>query len=330
MSFHKDVINNEQGLALLMTVFIVTLATILVLDFSGETLRYQRQCRMFQERVQADLMLKSAIGLAQGLIEFPKPPTSTDEDWLGDLWSVVASESSLPIPGFVGEPKLLIVDESSKINVNTIVAAPFPPTPGGINAYWRDALSALLQSQGFGDENYEPEESRTLGNKGFNANNQVAAIYDWIDTDKLSLNDSSFDGQGIETQADKRWFFNRPLSSISELALIPGMTLERLARISRFVKASPSSYSKINVNTAPLEVLQAIRFEPDQISDIIQQRLGKPIDQATLSLLVQVGGNPNLAQIKTVEAKSSAHTLRSPCLTSLAGHMLSSLSQDLE
>lgn len=307
----KQILNNEDGLALLMTVFVVSLATILVLDFSGETLRYQRQCRMFQERVQADLMLKSAIGLSQALIEFPKIE-GIEEDWLGDLWSVVASESSLPIPGFVGEPKLMIVDESSKINVNAIVGnftgAPPLGTGGAaapnISTHWRDALRDLFANHlGFVDEDYPPEEARTLGNKGLNANSQVAAIYDWIDQDQQSLNDPSFEGQGIETQADKRWFFNRPIAGISELALIPGMTLERLARASKFVRSSPSYYSKINVNTAPAEVLSSIGFDSGQVSDILQQRLDKPIDQATLSLLTQVGGNPNLAQITSVQSQ---------------------------
>ena len=299
--------NDESGIALLMTIFVVALSTILVLDFSAETLRYQRQCRMFQERIQADFMLKSSIGLAETLIELPKEP-GIESDWLGDLWSVISSETSLPVEGFVGEPKIQIVDDSGKININSIYSEtnpPFNPEQQNTIHYWRDVLTQLFTNSGFRSEEYPEEEARTLGNIGFDAGKQVAAIHDWIDRNNQSLSDPGFNSQGVESGLDQTFFFNRPLQSLSELALVPGMTLDRLNSVSRFVRTANRTTSRININTAPLEVLSAIGFDTSQVEEILQQRIDLQggYDQSTLSLLVQSGGNPKLAEVTSVRSQ---------------------------
>ena len=83
------------------------------------------------------------------------------------------------------------------------------------------------------------------------------------------------------------------------------MTLDRLSRISRFVRTAPAFFSRININTAPYEVLQAIGFDSTQVDEIVQQRtqLEGGYDQSTLSLLVQSGGNPRLAQVTSVNSQ---------------------------
>ena len=298
--------NDESGVALLMTIFVVALSTILVLDFSSETLRYQRQCRMFQERVQADFMLKSSIGFAQTLIELPK---EIESDWLGDPWSVISSETSLPVDGFIGEPKIHIVDDSGKININSIVGNapvnPNDPNSQSIQNFWRDALSQIFAISGFRNEEYPEEEARTVGNIGFDAVKQVGAIHDWIDSDTITFSDPGFNSQGIESGLDKTFFFNRQLQSLSELALVPGITLDKLNRISRFVRTSPNFYSRININTAPHEVLEAIGFDSSQVSEIVEQRqaLVGGYDQSTLSLLVQNSGNPRISEVTAVTSQ---------------------------
>jgi type II secretory pathway component PulK len=56
--------HREQGFALVMTIFIIALASILVMNFADETLRYQRATRNYTERIQADFVLKSALNPA--------------------------------------------------------------------------------------------------------------------------------------------------------------------------------------------------------------------------------------------------------------------------
>ena len=308
--------HDEAGFALILTVFIVALATILVLDFASETLAYQSNARASTERVQADFTLKSTLNVAKLLLELPKLPTvgsngelrATREDWLGETWAFASSLPSLPFPG---DPRLTIVDESGKININAIYAQnpfgglnpnPTPTPPGAQDGdggqqqqpqdptdFWKNALSDLFERRGFQREVYRPEARRTLGDTGYDANDQVAVLHDWIDPDSDSHSSGTFPGEGIESFAEKTWFYNRPLRSMSELALVPGMTLERIQAIGPFVKTSRTGFgtaAKINVNTAPIDVLLALGFEEATVVRIEEQRAKGPIANEDLRDLV--------------------------------------------
>ena len=295
-----------------MTVFIVALATILVMDFAEETLRYQRSARNYSERIQADFMLKSAINLSRVLLEVPKFE-GIKEDWLGEPWALIAAAPSLPISGFIGEPRLMIVDESGKINLNAIASTassstnPFaglsetpPTTPGEATGatptqddkpnFWKNAVNELFTNFGFRREQYAENEYRTLGNQGFEASDQVAVLNDWIDADSDSHHSAAFPGEGIESSADKAWFYNRPFRTLSDLLLVPGMTLDRLARIAPYVRVSRDSDSKVNVNTAAPEVLLALGFQESQVVEMVQERTNLPITTELLKNLVEGGG----------------------------------------
>ncbi|MCB0324226.1 MAG: general secretion pathway protein GspK, partial [Bdellovibrionales bacterium] len=264
---------DERGFALIMTVFVIALATIIVMNFSSEALSYQRATRSYTDRVQADFMLKSSLNLARVLLELPKEE-GIREDWLGEPWALIAAAPSLPISGFLGEPRLMIVDESGKINLNAVAGTggsaggnPFggaAPSPTGgpteVDDYWKNVLRELFLRAGFVRDQYPDEQKRTLGNVALEASDQVAVLHDWIDTDNRSHANAAFPGEGIESSADQTWFYNRPLRTLSEAALVPGMTLERLARIAPYVTASASGGNRININTAPLEVLLALGF----------------------------------------------------------------------
>ena len=190
-SFETD---NEEGFALLMTVFVVALATILVLDFSTETLRYQRQARLYQERIKADYVVKSLIVLGEVVLQLPKENGRT-EDSLLDYWHLIGSEQNIPIYNFEGEARIGIVDETSKLNINAINSV-----RNSSDTSWMDTFSILFEQLGFQDEAYEERLERTLGNRGYNSLNQVAIINDWLDGNSSSFSVSGY-GQGIESSA---------------------------------------------------------------------------------------------------------------------------------
>lgn len=315
---------DEKGFALILTIFIVTLTTIIVLDFASETLAYQRTSRMYSERIQADYILKSAINLAQVLLEVPKAE-GVREDWLGEPWALISAVQTLPIAGLPGEPevRLQITDESGKINLNSIYSGnglagglggqpgfmtPNDPSliggqPSGQGlidptSTWKNALRMLFQQRGIVRESYDSKKLRTLGDRGFDADDQVAVIHDWIDPDSQSHISAEFPGNGLESSADKTWFYNRQFRTLSELPLVPGMTLERSARIGPYVRAGRNTASRINVNTAPLEVLIAIGFSESQALRIVEERAKDPIGQDELALLVE--GDQQLSRITTI------------------------------
>lgn len=90
---------------------------------------------------------------------------------------------------------------------------------------------------------------------------------------------------GAETTQDDQIYLQRnpayraahaPLSSISELQLIEGITAERMALLAPFVSALPES-ENINVNTAPAEVLAALLdTSPSAARVLINERMAYP------------------------------------------------------
>lgn len=313
--------NDERGFALLMTVFVIALATLLVMSFVEETFQYQRVSRNFTERIQATFVLKSSINMAKVLLELPKPKEIT-EDWLGDIWAGLANGAPpIPLSDVVGECRMMIADESGKIDLNAVVpsggsfsygnpyggSAGSPSGTGSVQPgdersnFWKNVLRELFAQVGFAREQYGDKSGRTAGNMAFDAANQVAVISDWIDADSVSHRSASFPGEGIESSADPTWFYNRSFRSIAELALVPGMTLERVARIAPYVRVSPTGNSRVNVNTAPVPVLLALGFPESQVEEMQRERLNLPITRELLGKLV--AGNPQLGQMTTVNSQ---------------------------
>jgi type II secretory pathway component PulK len=308
----KALSRTERGIALIMVIFIVSFASIIVLSLADMSRMDLRTSRSFAENIQGDFVLKSTLNLARVLIEAPKLE-GINEDWLGEPWALIASAPVLPVSGFIGEPRMMIVDEDGKINLNSAVpnsvagsANPFAPTqpvPGqdgsaGLateSLYWMNTLHEIFKRAQFERETYDEDLYRTLGNIGYQAGDQVAMIVDWVDEDKSAFRNAAFAGEGAESSANKEWFYNRPIRTVSELLLVPGMTLERVARIAPFVRAAPplsNQSTKVNVNTAPLEVLVSMGFSESQASELIQERLNLPITSEILNTLTQ--GDPQL------------------------------------
>ncbi|HQH28674.1 MAG TPA: type II secretion system protein GspK, partial [Oligoflexia bacterium] len=119
--------------------------------------------------------------------------------------------------------------------------------------------------------------------------------------DSNSHSSANFPGQGIESSADKAWFYNRVFRTISELALVPGMTPERMSRIAPFVRTSQPQSSKVNINTAPLEVLLAIGIPESQAREIFAERTNLPIDSAMLQNIT--AGDAQLARVAAVTSQ---------------------------
>ncbi len=304
--------HNERGFALIMTIFIIALASILVMGFAQETFEHQRAVRSYTERIQADYVIKSAFNLAKVLLELPKAE-GVKEDWLGEPWALIAGAPALPITGISGEVRLMIVDESGKINANAILGEnvlsypgePSPPqAPGQTDSatFWKESLRNLFYQAGFAREQYSKDRFRTLGNVAFDPEEQVAVIHDWIDHDLTSHSSPTFGGRGIESSADKTWFYNRPMRNIAELALVPGMTLERTALAAPFLRVSqqPRDY-QININTAPLEVLTAIGIPEAEARDIFTERTNLPFTNEMVKKFQTA--NPQLARVLTVKSQ---------------------------
>jgi type II secretory pathway component PulK len=314
--------NAEKGVALLMTLFVLTLATLIIFELGKVARTDLRLSRGFAEGVQGDYVLKSGINLARVLLEIPKLP-GVQEDWLGEPWALISTQQELPIGGVIGEPKLYITDEDSKIDIDWIMtksrSQPPPSSPNPQSGkqpllpsdYWKTVLADLMLKLGFVQEQYDSALHRTIGDVGYDAQNQVAQIIDWADTDRKSFTQPGF-GTGIESEAPRGWFYNRKFQELSELLLVPGMTKERLRRLAPFVKVKPpgigttSTITSINVNTAAPEILTSLQVDPTQVNDLLQQRQSFPLNRTTLDTLAQ--NYPDLRQyLKVTSTTFSAY-----------------------
>ena len=267
----------ERGVALLLVIFIISIGTLLVFEL-GRTARYDsRSARAFAERVQGNYVIRSGFNLSQVILAMPKI-NGPEEDWLGDIWAELGRARELPIQGLPGTPRIEIIDESSKLNLNWLEET------GKTGDAWKEKFGQLFNQLGFVQENFSESEHRTPGNVSYESQQQVAVITDWIDDDNESLPSGTLGVGGIESGAPRWWFYNRPLRNLNEVLLVPGMTRERLSRLAPFVKATDSQggTSKINVNTARFETLLALGYSPSYASDIMSSRTSAPIDDARL------------------------------------------------
>jgi type II secretory pathway component PulK len=302
----------ERGVALLIVVFFLSLATILVFEFARTAEVDQRASRSFVEGLQDDYLLKSAVNVGRLVLEAPKLQ-NMNEDWLGEPWAQVGGAPDFDIPELRGKIRLMIVDETSKIEVNSI-ASPVQGQPDSpANKMWRDVMAKLFETIGFEREQFGNDRIRTPGNVAFKAADQVAVIHDWIDGDNNSYSVDGFAGQGAEAQLGKQYFSNRQLRSVSELLVVPGITLERMQRLAPFVRVSPPrqtgapvtpgvTQAQLNVNTVPYETLLALGIPETLAQEMAVQRLNAPITSELLRQNIQIAGAAQLQPYLTVKS----------------------------
>jgi len=294
---------SEQGIALLLTVFVIAVGTLLVFEL-GRLSRYdQRSARAFAERIQGQYVIRSGFSLAQILLSIPKLDGGK-EDWLGDPWNLVSQMKTLPIEGLPGEPRIQIVDETSKLNLNLAGGR------GAQSDKWRVRLVQLFNQLGFVQENFPSNERRTIGGTALDDVSQVAALADWIDEDETSFSNPALAAKGFENGAPPGYFFNRELRTISELLVVPGFTRERVARIIPYAKVGDvtGELPKLNVNTARYETLIALGYPETVASEIILSQNAQPITAERLKEINAV--DPELDKVTTTRSREFSVVVR--------------------
>jgi general secretion pathway protein K len=151
---------------------------------------------------------------------------SLKEPWATDFPALGVGDGALQVK---------IVDEGGKIAVNRLVG----PNGVDIDKDVDERLRALIAKLGG-----KPEI--------------VDALIDWLD-----VNDEITGAAGAEEETYKGLGYhvkNGPLDSIDELLLVKGFDKELVQdrKLSEYLTVAPATDGKININTAPLEVLYAV------------------------------------------------------------------------
>ena len=235
----------ERGAALVLVLLFVVLLTVLVVEHAYEI---RVEASFVENNIslfEAQIAARSAVAygyslLAADLEEMAVGGHQERFDSLLNLWA-----EGLPYQQINDSiMQCRIQDEYGKLNLNALLR----PTDNEENEYVVEAFRILIERRG-GDPNI------------------VDAILDWIDLDD-EVRPGGAEADYYTTLDPPYGCKNGPMSSVEELLLVAGMTpelffgdpqnIEEFPPLTELLTVHGDPLGRINVNTAPYPVLEAM------------------------------------------------------------------------
>jgi general secretion pathway protein K len=229
----------QQGVAIIMVLLIVAMATSLAAYMALQQSLWQRQVESQFERSQARQIGAAGIDWARAVLAEDARGSAVDHD--KEIWTLRLP--AMPVEG--GEVIGAIEDRQGLYNLNNVVT----------NVAQFQRLLAVL---------------------GLPAD-LAPALADWIDADSEQRSDGAEDGYYLALTPPYR-AANRELVELGDLLHVKGFDVRTIDSLRAFVSVLPASRTQVNVNFAPAEVLVAV-IEGLSLSDarlLVQQRQGQP------------------------------------------------------
>ncbi len=239
---------HQSGVAIIMVLLIVALATVLATYLAQQQQLWQRQVESQFDRAQARRLGIAGVDWARAVLADDARANATDYD--GEMWTLRLP--AMPVDN--GEVSGVIEDRQGLFNLNNLVRNG-QSSPPDIAQFQR-----LLSLLGL------PLEL-------------AISLADWMDSDsQVQYPGGAEDGYYLSLPQPYR-AANRPIVELGELSRVKGFDEFSIERLRPFVSVLPLSLP-INVNFAPAEVLSAMI--PDlSLSEalvLVQQRRGKPFN----------------------------------------------------
>jgi general secretion pathway protein K len=240
---------SEQGMAMLATLMAVALMTVLVMDFAYSASSGFRAAANQMNELRADYLARSGIQVGLGLLaQDARNDTLSKQayDGLDEMWATPFPP--LPVDG--GTASVTIIDETRKLNINQVVNS----SNGAPNTTFIATLSRLFEIIGVSPD-------------------IVPAIIDWIDPDSVPTQGGAENDfyLGLMPPYEPR---NGPMPTIADLKMIRGVDDATFIRLAQFLTVAPES--RVNINTAPPEVLMAmmplLANQPSILQALMAQR----------------------------------------------------------
>ncbi|MGH7966022.1 MAG: type II secretion system minor pseudopilin GspK [Candidatus Binatia bacterium] len=234
------VVPPQRGAALVTVLLAITLLTVVVVEFAYSAKVNYHLAYNALRTLQATSLARSGVNFATLILERDRGASGIDS--LGENWA----RTLPPLPAGDGVVAVRVTDEQGKLNLNAL-----RNTNGTINGLWREVTERLLQLQGVDPGLLDP-------------------LLDWLDGDDFP------EPRG----AEKTHYLgltppmlprNGLLLTWGELGRVAGFTLAVRVRLDEVMTVLPDHNTRINVNTAPAEVLVALFPGADQ--DMLQQFL---------------------------------------------------------
>jgi general secretion pathway protein K len=261
----------QRGMAVVMAVLVVALATSTATYMLWQQSLWVRQLENITARAQADVIARTAASWAAAILAEDNPAI----DHLGELWA----RRLPPIAAEKAQVAGTISDEQAKFNVNNLARE------GGVAPHDLIAFQRLLAALGL-------------------PAGLAEAVVDWLDPDnEVTQPNGAEDPYYLALDAPYRTA-GRRIMNVAELARIRGFDPDILARLAPFVTALPEE-TLVNVNTAPVEVLQALvpGLSKEEITRAVQQRKTKPF-QSREDFLRAVSRAPSESAAALLDVRS--------------------------
>jgi len=232
--FQKSPRFSETGIALILVLWVVTILAVAVLSFSLATRSEARAMLAYKEGMENKFLAEA--GLRRAILELFYRKTNPQQQVLREGYEIFQCDGR-PYTGELGDGRyrIRIEDESGKINLNGLTDA------NGV------VLKNLLMNRGVADDE---------------ANVIVDSILDWRDRDNIHRLSGAEDDyyQSLPRPYKAK---NADFETLDELFRVRGLTAEILLGTGEQKGILPcltiySKSDKINLNTAPPEVVKAI------------------------------------------------------------------------
>jgi general secretion pathway protein K len=289
------ILTGQGGIALVLTLLVVTLLSAMIIEFDYRTRLDVRAAANFRDAARASLLAQGAADAARAVLVVAQGQTPS-HDYVDDaLWGA-------PIAGYPvadGTISVAVVDEGGKLDLNTLVGDTGEADDARVAIYRRLLLKLL-----------DPDQ--------VDIDTLVDSLVDWIDSNPNEL------AHGAESPYYERLdppytCADGPLKTLDELGLVQGYTPEIIERLRPHVTAlwragkagrrrdADPPDGKININTASPELLTALSADmSDELAqNIIQGRPYDHVDAQQLNTVIQLGNDLSQELNKYLWPKSS-------------------------
>ncbi len=247
---------NERGFALILTLLVTALLVALTAEFVDEVYVDSSARANFVDGQQASLLAASGVTGAVKAMQMAlgqKDYTSqADLDLISKLLSIDDENGTL---------RVIAVEESGKLNINTLV------TPDGKdNAIFRPIAETLFKKLGINPQ-------------------LVDALADWISTSNVARTNGA-KSPYYQTLKPPYTAKGAPMDTYEELRLVKGFDGATVDRLRPYLTVYPNMAgfpTSINVNTAAKELLASLddAMTDDLAQAIIDKRKVTPFKTAT-------------------------------------------------
>lgn len=229
--------DEQRGVAVVLALAVITLLCSLVVDFSYTMMVDLTLASNVRDQQQAYLNARSGVELVRHLLVDDDP----DYDGLDEAWALMGEHPGRLADDDQGSFAVAVEDEAGKININKLVSG------GRVDPVIRSQILRLCEVLAV-----DPKV--------------IDAIIDWLDPDD----------EPQPFGAEQEYYLslpspypckNAPLDTLEELLLIKGINEEIL--YGNAEKRGLIHYltlyteGKVNINTAPIEVIQSLSDDID-------------------------------------------------------------------